>query len=95
MPVSFLEDVIASHPDVLHAVVVGVPDNRLGEAPFACVQLKPGRTLSFVDIERMFVQHQVTKKFWPTGLKIFEQWPTGATGKIDRRLILSALARAS
>ena len=95
VPVSFLEDVIASHPDVLHAVVVGVPDERLGEAPFACVQLKPGRILSFADIEQLFAREQVTKKFWPVGLKIFEQWPTGATGKIDRRLILSALHQAS
>ena len=95
VPVSFLEDVIASHPDVLHAVVVGVPDERLGEAPFACVQLKPGRMLSFADIEQLFAREQVTKKFWPVGLKIFEQWPTGATGKIDRRLILSALHQAS
>ena len=38
VPISFLEDVIASHPDVLHAVVVGVPDRRLGERPFACVR---------------------------------------------------------
>lgn len=95
VPVSFLEDVIASHPNVLHAVVVGVPDKRLGEAPFACVQLRPGRTISFADIERLFAQQQVTKKFWPVGLKIFELWPTGATGKIDRWLILSTLDQTS
>jgi non-ribosomal peptide synthetase component E (peptide arylation enzyme) len=91
VPVSFLEDVIASHPDVVNAVVVGVPDERLGEAPFACVQLKPGRTISYADIERLFAQQQVTKKFWPVGLKIFKQLPTGATGKIDRQMILSSL----
>ena len=95
VPISFLEDVIASHPDVLHAVVVGVPDRRLGERPFACVQIKPGRTFSFADVERLFAQQQVTKKFWPTGLKIFEQWPVGATGKIDRRLVLSSLTHTN
>jgi cyclohexanecarboxylate-CoA ligase len=93
IPVSLLEDVIASHPDVVHAVIVGVPDERLGEAPFACVQLKPGRAFSFADIERLFAQQQITKKFWPIGLKIFTDWPTGATGKIDRRMILSAIDR--
>src|SRR5262249_62022762 len=40
IPVSLLEDVIASHPDVVHAVIVGVPDERLGELPVACIQLK-------------------------------------------------------
>ena len=95
VPVSLLEDVIASHPDVVHAVVVGVPDNRLGEAPFACVQLKPDRTMVLAEITRLFAQQQITKKFWPVGLKIFKQWPLGATGKIDRRLIVSSLDTTS
>ena len=54
VPVGLLEDVIASHPDVLNAVVVGISDERLGEAPFACVQLRPGANISFGDIERLF-----------------------------------------
>jgi cyclohexanecarboxylate-CoA ligase len=95
VPVSFLEDIMASHPDVVHAVVVGIPDERLGETPFACVQLKPNRSMSLADIERLFAEQQVTKKFWPVGIKIFEQWPTGPTGKIDRRLILSSLGQAT
>jgi cyclohexanecarboxylate-CoA ligase len=89
VPVSLLEDVIAQHPDVVHAVVVGVPHKRLGEVPFACVQLKPERMITLQDVERLFAKQQITKKFWPVGLKIFKQWPIGATGKIDRRMILS------
>ena len=89
--VGLLEDVIASHPDVLNAVVVGIGDQRLGEAPFACVQLRPGANVSFGDIERLFAQQQVTKKFWPVGMKVFDEWPTGPTGKIDRRMILSSI----
>lgn len=95
VPVSLLEDVIASHPEVVHVVVVGIPDGRLGELPFACVQVKPNRTITFADIERLFTEQKITKKFWPVGLKIFEQWPIGATGKIDRRMILSALDQTS
>jgi cyclohexanecarboxylate-CoA ligase len=94
VPVGLLEDVIASHPDVLNAVVVGVADERLGEAPFACVQLRPGTRVSFADIERLFAQQQVTKKFWPVGMKVFDEWPTGPTGKIDRRAILSSLSQS-
>jgi acyl-CoA synthetase (AMP-forming)/AMP-acid ligase II len=91
VPVSLLEDVIASHPDVLNAVVVGIADERLGEVPFACVQLRPGATFSFGDIERLFAEQRLTKKFWPVGMKVFDEWPTGPTGKIDRRMILSSL----
>ena len=91
VPVGLLEDVIASHPDVLNAVVVGISDERLGEAPFACVQLRPGANVSFGDVERLFAQQHVTKKFWPVGMKVFDEWPTGPTGKIDRRIILSSI----
>ena len=46
IPAALLEDVVASHPDVVHAIVVGVPDQRLGEIPVACVQLRPDRKLA-------------------------------------------------
>jgi non-ribosomal peptide synthetase component E (peptide arylation enzyme) len=93
VPVSFLEDVIASHPSVVNAVVVGMSDERLGEVPFACVQLKRGKAISLSDIERLFSEQQVTKKFWPVGLKVFTEWPTGPTGKIDRTKILSSIGK--
>jgi acyl-CoA synthetase (AMP-forming)/AMP-acid ligase II len=88
IPVSLLEDVIASHPDVLHAVVIGVPDARLGELPVACVQSKPGRTLSLGDIEALFQAQKITKKFWPAELRLVQSWPIGPTGKIDRRMLV-------
>ena len=87
IPVSLLEDLIASNPAVIHAVVVGIPNFRLGEVPVACVQLKPGCTLSLDDVGAMFEAERITKKFWPADLRIFNEWPVGATGKIDRRLI--------
>lgn len=93
IPVSLLEDVIASHPDVLHAVVVGVPDTRLGELPVACVQLKSGKSMTLADLEALFVDQKITKKYWPADLHFVESWPIGATGKIDRNLLLQRLAR--
>ncbi|MGC9123871.1 MAG: class I adenylate-forming enzyme family protein [Thermoplasmata archaeon] len=37
-----VESVIAAHPKVLECAVVGVPHEKLGEAPIAIVTLKPG-----------------------------------------------------
>lgn len=91
IPVSLLEDVIASHPDVLHALVVGAPDPRLGELPVAFVQVKPGRSLTLSNIEALFQEQHVTKKFWPTALQLIETWPIGPTGKIDRRMLIQSL----
>jgi cyclohexanecarboxylate-CoA ligase len=93
IPVSLLEDVIASHPDVVHAVIVGVPDERLGELPVACIQLKPNHNLTLADINRLFEREKITRRFWPSDLRIFERWPLGATGKIDRRMILAEISK--
>jgi acyl-CoA synthetase (AMP-forming)/AMP-acid ligase II len=87
VPVSLLEDVIASHPDVINAVVVGVPDTRLGEVPVACVQVRPGSNLALPEIQALFERARITKKFWPADLRLVQSWPIGATGKIDRRRI--------
>ncbi|GEM_PF-2272356 len=88
VPASLLEDVIAAHPDVINAVVVGRPHPRLGEVPVACIQLRPGRSLSDRDLAALFEQAGVTKKFWPVEIHPFSSWPLGPTGKIDRRSIL-------
>jgi len=93
IPARLLEDVIASHPDVVHAVVVGVPHERLGETPVACVQLKPGRTLELADVNRLLEGERITRRFWPSELRMFEQWPIGATGKIDRRMIVAEIQK--
>ncbi len=96
IPVVLLEDVIASHPAVQHAVVVGVPDSRLGlgEVPVACVQLRPGATLTLSEVDTLLEQHGVTRKFWPVGLRLLDEWPLGPTGKIDRQSILTRIASA-
>jgi acyl-CoA synthetase (AMP-forming)/AMP-acid ligase II len=93
IPVSMIEDVIASHPDVVHAVVVGVPDERLGELPVACVQLKSNHKLTIDDINRLFEREKITRRYWPSELHIFERWPIGPTGKIDRRRIVAELGK--
>ena len=91
VPAALLENLIAGHPAVQHAVVVGVPDSRLGlgEVPIACVQLRPGAVLTLHDIETLLEQHGVTRRFWPVGLRAFDQWPLGATAKIDRHALLA------
>ncbi len=93
IPASLIEDVIASHPDVVHALVVGVPHERLGEIPIACVQVKAGRNLALADINRLLEREKITRRFWPAELRIFAQWPIGATGKIDRRMVIAEIGK--
>jgi len=59
----------------------------------ACIQLKPNRKLTLADINRLFEREKITRRFWPSDLRIFEQWPIGATGKIDRRMIVAEISK--
>ena len=45
-----VEAVLKSHPDVFDAIVVGVPDDRWGEAVAAVVAPRPGRTPTLDDL---------------------------------------------
>src|SRR5262249_11871443 len=96
VPVALLENIIASHPAVQHAVVVGVPDARLGlgEVPVACVELRAGAALALDQIDALLDRQGVTRRFWPVGLRILAEWPLGPTGKIDRRAVLALVAGA-
>lgn len=92
IPVSFLEDVISAMPQVAHVVVVGMPDQRFGEAPVACVQLRANAMLSYTELAAEFKARGVTKKFWPVRMELIDTWPIGPTGKIDRRMIVHELS---
>ncbi len=45
-----IESVIYSHPDILEAAVIGVPDPQWGEALKAVIVLKPGGKLDGVEL---------------------------------------------
>ena len=92
IPVSFLEDVISAMPQVAHVVVVGMPDQRFGETPVACVQLRANAMLSYAELAAEFRAQGVTKKFWPVRIELINAWPIGPTGKIDRRMIVQELS---
>lgn len=94
VPVADLEDVLSSHPDVVHAVVVGLADARLGDLPIACVELRPGASLTMDDVRELFAGHGITRNFWPTDIHLVVEWPTGPTGKSDRRLLLAEYQQA-
>jgi len=45
-----LENQLMSHPDVLEAVVVGVPDDKWGERPLAAVVIREGHSVTAADL---------------------------------------------
>ena len=89
-----VEEVLYAHPDVLEAVVVGVPDARIGEEVVALVAaaaraaVRPGGGAGSGCSER------VAAYKYPRHVVLVDALPTGPTGKILKREIdRDALAR--
>jgi len=88
-----VEEILYTHPSVLHAAIVGVPDPRLGERNCLCVIPRPGTS---VRLEEMvaFLRDGVANYKLPEELEIFDEFPFTPTGKIQRHaLTRQVLAR--
>ncbi|MEU6539078.1 fatty acid--CoA ligase family protein [Streptomyces sp. NPDC047000] len=86
-----IEDVLLGHPDVLDAVVVGVPDEEWGQRIEAVIVLRDGVS---VDPEALRAQVRATLRGSKTPERItcWPELPRTPTGKLIRRDIVAALA---
>ena len=90
-----VEEILYTHPSVLHAAIVGVPDPRLGERNCLCVIPRPGKRVSLNDMVDYLRDGVATYKL-PEELEIFDEFPFTPTGKIQRHaLTKQVLARRS
>jgi long-chain acyl-CoA synthetase len=79
-----VEDVLFTHPAVLEAAVIGVPDDYRGEAVKAFIVLKPDAA---ADKEALleFCRSNLAKYKVPTQIEILSALPKSAVGKVLRR----------
>jgi long-chain acyl-CoA synthetase len=88
-----VEEVLYAHPDVLEAVVVGVPAGTVGEEVVALVRPRPGADCDPAAVHD-WVRERVAAYKYPRHIVLVETLPTGPTGKIVKREIdRAALAR--
>jgi fatty-acyl-CoA synthase len=86
-----IERLLQGLPEIRQAVVVGVPDRRLGEVGFAFVQLHEGATLDATALRARCRDLMADYKV-PRHLAVMADFPRTSTGKIQRS-VLQALAR--
>jgi acyl-CoA synthetase (AMP-forming)/AMP-acid ligase II len=79
-----VESAICDHPDVAEVAVVGVPDEKWGEAVKAIVVMKPGRKTTSSDIIG-FTRERIAGFKTPKSVDFIEALPRNASGKILRR----------
>ncbi|MDP9117947.1 MAG: acyl-CoA synthetase [Actinomycetota bacterium] len=79
-----VESALMSHPDVFDVLVVGVPDDRLGQQVAAIVEPRPGATPSFDElsahVRKEIAGYKVPKSIW-----LVDKVHRLATGKADYR----------
>jgi acyl-CoA synthetase (AMP-forming)/AMP-acid ligase II len=79
-----VEAAIHSHPAVLEAAVIGVPDEEWGESVKAVVVLKPGETATAQEIIDAARLHLASYQK-PRSVEFVDSLPKAPTGKILKR----------
>ena len=81
-----VEQMLADHPKILQAAIIGMPDERLGEVPEAYVILRPDETLSEEEIIAWSRDNMANFKV-PRSVKIVSSLPTNASGKVQKFIL--------
>jgi non-ribosomal peptide synthetase component E (peptide arylation enzyme) len=81
-----VEEILYTHPKVLHAAMVGIADLRLGERNCLCVVPKNGATVSLAEFTD-FLRDQVATYKLPERLEVLDELPFTPTGKIQRFIL--------
>jgi cyclohexanecarboxylate-CoA ligase len=87
--VTAVEAVLEAHPSVRHAVVVGEPDQRLGERVVAVVEAD--EPFDLAECQRWFAEQAATKFTWPERVEVVDQIPVLPAGNPDREAVRALL----
>src|SRR5262249_35185399 len=79
-----LENHLMSHPDVLEAAVIGVPDDRWGERPLATVVLRSSVEMASL---RAFLSERVPRWQLPERWALITEVPKTSVGKFDKKML--------
>lgn len=85
-----VEEILYTHPAIVHPAMVGVADKRLGEKNCLAVVLKPGATFTLEEAVA-YLKGQVADYKLPEILQIVDDLPFTPTGKIRRHVLVEQM----
>jgi fatty-acyl-CoA synthase len=79
-----VEEFLYTHPDIMDAQVIGVPDAKYGEELMAWVRMRPGATPLTADALREFCVGKLAHYKIPRYVHITDEFPMTVTGKVRK-----------
>jgi fatty-acyl-CoA synthase len=79
-----VEEFLYTHPDVLDAQVIGVPDAKYGEELMAWIRLRPGAAELTAETLRDFCHGKLAHYKIPRYVHITDEFPMTVTGKVRK-----------
>ncbi len=79
-----IEEFLYTHPDILDAQVIGVPDTKYGEELMVWVRLRSGAPELTAEALRAFCTGQLAHYKIPRYVHIVEEFPMTVTGKVRK-----------
>jgi fatty-acyl-CoA synthase len=78
-----VEQALSSHPAVLEAAVIGVPDEKWGEVPKAFVVLRQGEQAEQAELIK-HVKTKIARYKAPKVVEVIDELPKTSTGKVQK-----------
>ncbi|ANI93056.1 Putative acyl-CoA synthetase YngI [Dietzia timorensis] len=79
-----IEEFLYTHPDVVDAQVIGVPDAKYGEELMAWIRLSPGADELTAESLRAFADGKLARHKIPRYVHIVDEFPMTVTGKVRK-----------
>jgi cyclohexanecarboxylate-CoA ligase len=88
IPVVEIENILLTHPAIKEIALVPLPHDRLGETACACIVLRPPfEQLTVAELGRFLGERGVAKQFFPEAVRLLDQLPRTASGKIQKFVV--------
>ena len=82
-----IEYYLCKHPYIKEAVVVGIPDDELGNRICSFIITEEGTTVGMPEIHQFLKRIGIATYKMPDQIENIEVWPLTSVGKIDKKIL--------